>query len=178
MSRKPRGKCLGYPLAGGIPLGSRQPGSSKPCCPSESHNWNTGQSSLQLLFLILTQTALGVSQITGGGMSWLIQGLLISLLKQYQYKIKRSNRKVETMVKDDTVQLEGRTYPCRKVTREDCRKDADRSRASRPLSLVYYRRRISVRVRRVPYPAMPQSAQVVTYKTQKASVGGVASVNR
>lgn len=116
-------------------------------------------------FLILTQTALGVSQITGGGVSWLIQGLLIPLLKQYQYKIKRSNRKVERMVKDDTVQLEGRTYPCRKVTREDCRKDADRSRASRSLSLFYYRRRISVRVRRVPYPAMPQSAQVVTYKT-------------
>lgn len=116
-------------------------------------------------FLILTQTALGVSQITGGGVSWLIQGLLIPLLKQYQYEIKRSNRKVETMVKDDTVQAEGRTYPCRKVTREDCRKDADRSRASRSLSLVYYRRRISVRVRRVPYPAMPQSAQVVTYKT-------------
>lgn len=116
-------------------------------------------------FLILTQTALGVSKITGGGVSWLIQGLLIPLRKQYQYKIERSNRQVETMVKDDTVQLEGRTYSCRKLTREDGRKDADRSRASRSLSLVYYRRRISVRVRRVPYPAMPQSAQVVTYKT-------------
>lgn len=66
-------------------------------------------------FLILTQTAVGVSQITGGGVSWLIQGLLIPLLKQYRYKIKRSNRKVETMVKDDTVQLEGRTYPCRRL---------------------------------------------------------------
>lgn len=143
------------------------PGVRNPVAPLEVTTGTQVSRLFSFYFLILTQTALGVSQITGGGMSWLIQGLLIPLLKQYQYKIKRSNRKVETMVKDDTVQVEGRTYeyPCRKVTREDCRKDADRSRASRSLSLVYYRRRISVRVRRVPYPAMPQSAQVVTYKT-------------
>lgn len=141
------------------------PGVRNPAAPLKVTTGTQVSLLFSFYFLILTQTALGVSQITGGGVSWLIQGLLIPLLKQCQYKIKRSNRKVETMVKYDTVQLEGRTYPCRKMTREDCRKDANRSRASRSLSLVYYRRRISVRVRRVPYPAMPQSAQVVTYKT-------------